>query len=104
MTERRSWSNLYLGPIADGAVIWTAPTGHTYMTHLGSRLLYPALCLPTGELPPAPTTLRPPGDCGLMMPLRRRTRDQDRARRIDAECALNNAYVAERNRPPPCMP
>jgi hypothetical protein len=36
-----------------------------------------------------------------MMPLRRRTREQDRAYRIDAERALNDAHVAGRNRPPP---
>jgi len=36
-----------------------------------------------------------------MMPIRRRSRQQDRARRIDAERALNAAHVAERNIPPP---
>jgi len=36
-----------------------------------------------------------------MMPLRRRTREQDRARRIAAERALNDAHIAERNQPPP---
>jgi hypothetical protein len=35
-----------------------------------------------------------------MMPKRRRTREQDRARRIDAERALNSVHVAERSRPP----
>ena len=37
----------------------------------------------------------------VMMPIRRRTRQQDRVRRIDAERALNAAHVAERNQPPP---
>jgi hypothetical protein len=36
-----------------------------------------------------------------MMPTRRRTREQDRAYRIDAERALNADRVAERNQPPP---
>jgi hypothetical protein len=36
-----------------------------------------------------------------MMPIRRRTREQDRAYRIDAERALNAALVAECNQPPP---
>ncbi|GBE65713.1 hypothetical protein MFM001_21750 [Mycobacterium sp. MFM001] len=85
----------------DGTVVWTSPTGHTYTTRPGSRLLFPSLCLPTGELPSAPTTDQPPGDRGLMMPLRRRTREQDRAKRIDAERALNAAHIAERNQPPP---
>jgi hypothetical protein len=36
-----------------------------------------------------------------MMPKRRRTREQDRAYRIDVERALNAGHVAERNKPPP---
>ena len=38
---------------------------------------------------------------GLMMPRRKNTRAQDRAKRIEAERKLNDAYVAERNKPPP---
>jgi hypothetical protein len=85
----------------DGTVVWTAPSGHTYTTRPGSRLLFPTLCLPTGELPCAPGRYHRPGDRGVMMPVRRRTREQDRIRRIDAERALNAAHVAERNQPPP---
>jgi hypothetical protein len=36
-----------------------------------------------------------------MMPKRRRTREQQRVCRINAERALNAAHVAERNQPPP---
>jgi hypothetical protein len=86
---------------SDGTVVWTAPSGQTYTTRPGSGLLFPSLCVPTGELPTPPTVQRPPGDRGLMMPKRRRTREQDRAYRIDAERALNAAHVAERNKPPP---
>lgn len=85
----------------DGTVVWTAPSGRTYTTHPGSRLLYPALCQPTGELHLAATASPPAGNRGVMMPTRRRTRRQDRARRIDAERALNAARVARRNEPPP---
>jgi hypothetical protein len=85
----------------DGTIVWTSPTGRTYVTRPGSRLLFPALCLPTGELPSTPTTYPPLGDRGIMMPTRRRTREQDRSRRIDAERALNDDRVAERNKPPP---
>jgi hypothetical protein len=46
----------------DGTIVWTSPTGHTYITRPGSRLLFPALCLPTGELPTVPTQYRPPGN------------------------------------------
>ncbi len=82
--------------VPDGTVVWTSPTGHTYVTRPGSRLLFPALCLPTGELPSVPTEYRPPpGDRGAMMPTRRRTRQQDRAYRIDAERRRNQlAYSA----------
>jgi Domain of unknown function (DUF222) len=85
----------------DGTVVWTTPTGKTYTTHPGSRLLFPSLCLPTGQLRPVETPLAVGGDRGAMMPIRRRSRQQDRARRIDAERALNAAHVAERNLPPP---
>jgi hypothetical protein len=86
---------------SDGTIVWTAPSGQTYATCPGSRLLFPRLCLPTGELSTAPTVERSPGDRGIMMPRRRRSREQDRAYRIDAERALNTAYIAERNQPPP---
>ena len=36
-----------------------------------------------------------------MMPRRTRTREQNRQRAIEAERRLNDAYVAERNKPPP---
>jgi hypothetical protein len=87
--------------LPDGTVIWTSPSGHTYITRPGSRLLFPSLCLPTGELPSAARLNLPAGGRGVMMPLRRRTREHDRARRIDAERALNAPYIAERNQPPP---
>jgi hypothetical protein len=84
-----------------GTIIWTAPSGHTYITRPGGRLLFPALCLATGELPTAPTAELPSGQHSIMMPTRRRTRERERAHRIDAERALNADRVAERNQPPP---
>jgi len=86
----------------DGTVIWTSPTGHTYTTRPGSALLFPTLCLPTGTLwLPEPHTAIDTGDRGVMMPKRRRTRAQNLAARITAERRLNDAHVAERNKPPP---
>ena len=42
--------------LPDGTVIWLLPNGHTYVTTPGSALLFPDLCVPTGELaPPEPT-------------------------------------------------
>jgi hypothetical protein len=86
---------------SDGTIVWTAPSGQTYTTRPGSRLLFPSLCLPTGELPSVPMVDRPQSYRGMMMPVRRRTREQDRARRIDTDRALNSAHIAERNQPPP---
>lgn len=89
--------------LADGTVIWTAPTGHTYTTHPGSAPLFPTLCTPTAEAPlqPLQQSPEPLKDRGLAMPKRRRTRAQNRARYIEAQRRLNDDLVAERNRPPP---
>jgi len=70
--------------LPDGIVIWTAPTGHTYRTQPGSRLLIPTLCKPTGTL----NLSRPQSGSanrGAMMPRRRRTRANDRHCRVMAE-------------------
>jgi len=37
----------------DGTITWTTPSGHVYTTQPGSRLLFPTLSLPTGQLPSA---------------------------------------------------
>jgi len=84
----RGWRDKQL---PDGTVIWVLPDGHTYVTHPGSALLFPNLCTPTGDLPPAPSP-RPDDRCGertAMMPTRRRTRAQQRSQRITAERKLN---------------
>jgi hypothetical protein len=86
--------------LADGTVVWTAPTGQAYTTQPGSALLFPTLCTPTAPTPPQPAT-KTDTDRGVKMPKRRRTRAQDRARRIEQERRLNDDFVAERNRPPP---
>lgn len=76
----------------DGTIAWTAPTGHTYTTTPGSRILFPDTHFPTPPPapPPAPaaTSSDHPGR-DLMMPTRRRTRTDDRTRHIRRERALN---------------
>jgi hypothetical protein len=72
--------------LPDGTMIWTLPSGETYVTTPGSALLFPSLCTPTGDLP----QLEPRGAerCGsreAMVPKRTRTRAQNRANRISAE-------------------
>ena len=39
-------ANLHPRMIPDGTITWTSPNGQTYVTRPGSRLLFPALCLP----------------------------------------------------------
>lgn len=84
----------------DGTIVWTSPTGHTYTTQPASRHLFPAWNTDTGPAPPA-TTPNPSPHRNLMMPTRRRTRTAERHYRTTRERALNDAHVAERNRPPP---
>jgi hypothetical protein len=79
---------------ADGTVIWTSPTGHTYTTKPGGSLFFPALAIPTGTL--TLPTLAPSGagNRGAMMPTRRRTRAADRAARNNWERGINAARIA----------
>jgi len=78
--------------LPDGTIILESPSGKTYVTTPGSALLFPSLCVPTGDLqPPKPT--EPVDYCDqrtAMMPRRRRTRAQDRAHRITAERQQNH--------------
>jgi hypothetical protein len=72
--------------LPDGTVIWTLPSGETYVTTPGSALLFPALTVPTGELPQtAATPNHRRGERTTLMPTRRRTRAQQRSQRITAE-------------------
>lgn len=84
----------------DGTIVWTSPTGHTYTTHPGSRLVFPRWNVDTGPVPVVGNS-EPRGERGLMMPVRRRTRTAARSHRIRWERAANDARVAERNMPPP---
>jgi len=84
----------------DATVQWTAPNGQTYTTHPGSRLLFPTLCTPTAPLTRVDVPAADPNR-GQKMPRRTRTREQNRAHRIQAQRQLNNEHAAERNKPPP---
>ncbi len=72
--------------LPDGTVIWRLPDGDTAVTTPGSALLFPSLCAPTGDIPPtAPTGAERCGERTAMMPLRTRTRAQNRAHRVATE-------------------
>ncbi len=84
----------------DGTIVWTSPTGQTYTTQPGGRLVFPSW--DTTVASPKVSAGQPVSEHRtLMMPIRRRTRSADRAYHISCERALNDAYVAERNKPPP---
>jgi hypothetical protein len=85
--------------LPDGTIILNSHGGKTYVTTPGSALLFPSLCLPTGDLP-ARESVDQCGDRTAMMPRRLRTRGQDRARRVDSERRRNHlARTARRSRP-----
>jgi Domain of unknown function (DUF222) len=84
----------------DGTVIWTSPSGQSYTTYPGSRLLFPSLCKPTAPVSPRTAPTAAPNR-GLMMPRRKSTRAQDRANRIEAE---RNEAERARNREIPENP
>jgi len=76
--------------LADATVIWTTPSGHTYVTAPGSAFLFPSLCVPMEVSEPAPHRPRC-ADRTAMMPKRRRTRAQNRANYVAAERRHNRA-------------
>jgi hypothetical protein len=87
------WSDQQL---PDSTVIWTSPAGQTYITIPGSAFLFPSLCAPTGAVDPIPR--RPHRtDHTAMMPKRRRTRAQNRARYV-ADERRHNRLLREARR------
>lgn len=96
-TGERGWTDRQF---PDGVIRWTSPTGRVYTTVPGSRLLFPdwdTMTAPVPAIQPADES----ANKGLQMPLRRRPRVTEEARRIKRERALNDTRVAERTRPPP---
>ncbi|MCV7240505.1 HNH endonuclease signature motif containing protein [Mycolicibacterium celeriflavum] len=89
----------------DGTVVWTSRHGQRVTTCPGSKVLFPSLCRPTAPVDPARVAAaQATADAntrGLMMPRRKQTRAESRARAIDEERRHNEVYVAERNKPPP---
>ena len=84
----------------DGTIGWNSPSGKVYATVPGSWLLFPGWDTTTAPVAAGPPIVES-AERGLQMPRRRRTRAVERACRIKRERALNDAHLAERNRPPP---
>ncbi|MDT5207709.1 MAG: hypothetical protein QOF67_124 [Mycobacterium sp.] len=89
------WTELQL---PNGTIVWTSPLGRTYTSQPLGALFFPQLCVPTKTLV-LPTGPPPGPHHERAMPTRKRTRAQDRERRVRWERALNRArYEAD---PPP---
>ena len=73
----------------DGSILWKSPSGRTYTTTPGGALFFPTLRAPTE--PVVIKGCQPRWERGrtLLMPTRRRSRDDERAARIRWERALN---------------
>ncbi|OBK77289.1 HNH endonuclease signature motif containing protein [Mycobacterium sp. 1274761.0] len=70
---------------ADGSATWTSPTGKTYVTHSGSRALFPDWDTTTAQLPTSESRTPPEPLRWQMMPVRKQARAAQRKARIDAE-------------------
>ncbi|WP_131805999.1 HNH endonuclease signature motif containing protein, partial [Mycobacterium alsense] len=73
--------------LPDGTLIFTSPSGQTYVTTPASALLFPSLCHAVGGMGCVEADPRPDDSAErtAMMPRRRRTRAQDRAYRVATE-------------------
>jgi hypothetical protein len=81
--------------LADGTIVWTSPTGHTYTTKPGASAFFPVLAASTGELTIARGIESPTIARALMMPRRKRTRSEDRRYRIASERRINEERLAQ---------
>ena len=84
----------------DGTVTWTSPTGHVWTTKPGGALFFPQLAKPTGKLI-LPTDIPPTSSGTLMMPVRDRTRAEDKRLRVAQERARNYKRLYTDAEPPP---
>lgn len=77
----------------DGTVVWTAPTGHTYITKPEGAHWYPQLAQPTGtpEIAEEPARTPTRGHC---MPKRTHTRAQERRQLINQARTANEQRIA----------
>ncbi|CAJ1507041.1 HNH endonuclease signature motif containing protein [[Mycobacterium] burgundiense] len=78
-TGEQGWSDVQH---PDGTIVWTSPTGHTYTTHPGSRLVFPDWDVTTATLTLAASGSASTPNRGLQMPRRTRTRGAERAQRM----------------------
>ena len=75
--------------LPNGDVHWTAPTGHRYLTQPVVKLLFPDWDPTTASLPPPMRERRRNTDPEITMPIRKKTREEDREQRIKTEREYN---------------
>ena len=95
-TGQRGWAETQSG---NGAITWTSPSGRSYTTTPTGALFFPGLAAPIGQANLENRHASGGPGRTLMMPTRTRTRDQQRAARIQWERGLNEARWAAD--PPP---
>jgi hypothetical protein len=95
-TFREGWNDVQH---PDGSIVWTTPSGRTYMTKPGSSLFFPTVNTTTAPIVTGAPRPNSPDKLQLM-PKRKRSRAKERAYRIKAERALNDVHVYENNHPP----
>ncbi len=78
----------------DGTIQWTAPSGHSYTKAPGAAILFPHWNIDTPIPRKRAITLINDTDRDTKMPVRQRTRAQDRAQRINTERARNQLELA----------
>ncbi|KAA0117402.1 HNH endonuclease [Mycolicibacterium sp. P9-22] len=78
----------------DGSIQWSAPTGHTYTKAPGVAIMFPHWNIHTPIPRKRAISLINDTDREAKMPVRQRTRAQDRAQRIKAERARNQLELA----------
>ena len=74
----------------DGSIGWSAPTGHTYSKAPGAAILFPHWNIQAPIPRKRAITLLDDTDRDTKMPVRQRTRAQDRAQRINTERTRNH--------------
>jgi len=79
----------------DGTMLLLSPSGHINCTQAHGAALFPALARSTGELDLVPRTEDPGVDRTVKMPRRKRTREQARRDRINAERRQRAQLLAE---------
>jgi hypothetical protein len=95
-TFRDGWSEVQN---ADGTILITTPTGHTYTSIPLSRILFPGVNTTSAPVQRGSPRKAAAADKSVKMPKRKRSKAKDRAYRIAAERALNAAHRAHGDAP-----